>query len=347
MKVDVIIVGQGLAGSMLAWHLLQNQFRVVVIDDSHRGSSSLVAAGLVNPITGKRLVKSWHVEHCLPAALRFYRTLEDVLQKPLYHEKTIIRLFANQQEREQWARRRNQPQYQCYLGGLLEDSDAHIGGFYIQQSGYLDTRELLSGIKDLLRQRDCLIETCVDYDDFTIHAQDVSWKHVRAAHLIFCEGHRIRNNPWFNTLPLQSAQGEILSLKIAQPLPKHIINSGKWVLPIAPDVVKVGATFQWQPLDGIPTAVGRSELLNAFHHLWPANPDYQVIEHVCGVRPGTRDKKPFIGMHPRYAQLGVFNGFGAKGAMWIPYFAERFANFLSGSMRLPDETDIRRFDFSS
>ncbi len=342
MKADVIIVGQGLAGSMLAWHLLQKQIRVVVIDDHHRGSSSLVAAGLVNPITGKRLVKSWNVEECLPAAVRFYHRLEAKWQKPLYHEKTIHRLFSSNQERDLWDRRRQQPQYQSYLGELSE-TDNSFGGCSIRQSGYLNTRELLSGMKILLQQHDCLIESCVNYQDFILQRQSVNWKHISAKRVIFCEGHRVSSNPWFNSLPLQPAQGEILSLKVAKPLPDYIINSGKWLLPIEPDVVKVGATFQWQPLDSVPTDAGKQELLAAYQRLRPASPNYKVIEHVCGVRPGTRDKKPFIGMHPGIYQLGVFNGFGAKGALLIPYYAERFANFLCGLTRLPEETDIDRF----
>ncbi|MGD8592923.1 MAG: FAD-dependent oxidoreductase [Gammaproteobacteria bacterium] len=348
MNVDVIIVGQGLAGSMLAWHLLQKHVRVVVIDDHHRGSSSSVAAGLVNPITGKRLVKSWNVEQCLPAAVRFYRRLEAQWRKPLYHDKTIQRLFNSDQERDLWEQRRQQPQYQPYLGGLSESNNP-FGGCSIRQSGYLNTRELLSGVKVFLKQQklqqhDCLIEACVNYQDFTLHGQGVTWKRISAKRVIFCEGHRIRDNPWFNTLPLQPAQGEILSLKVTKPLPDHIINSGKWLLPIEPDVVKVGATFQWQPLDSVPTDKGKQELLAAYQHLWPASPAYEVIEHVCGVRPGTRDKKPFIGMHPQHSQLGVFNGFGAKGALLIPYYAERFANSLCGLTQLPEETDIARFN---
>jgi glycine/D-amino acid oxidase-like deaminating enzyme len=342
MKADVIIVGQGLAGSMLAWHLLQMQHHVVVLDDHHQGSSSLVAAGLINPITGKRLVKSWQVEPCLPAAMSLYRALEVSLQKPLYHDKTILRLFATQQERELWAQRRADPDYQQYISELSH-TNSPLGGFQIRQSGYLNTAELLSGVKDFLRRQRCLIETRVDYHDFTLHEQEVNWRHIRSKRIIFCEGHRIKDNPWFNSLPLQAAQGEILSLKVANSLPDKIINCGKWLLPLEPDVVKVGATFQWQPLDGVPTTEGKQELLEAYQCLWPASPAYEVIDHVCGVRPGTRDKKPFIGLHPRYPQLGVFNGFGAKGALLIPYYAEKFANFLSGSTRLPEETDITRF----
>jgi len=337
MQAEVLIVGQGLAGSLLAWHLLQRNTRLIVVDDQHRHSASLVAAGLINPITGKRLVKSWNVEQCLPAAMNFYRMLETQWQKPVYHQKTILRLFASQQERELWARRRLQPDYQCYLGNAAGD------GFHILQSGYLNTRDLLLGIRDVLRQRGCFIDACVDYEDITFHSQEVRWRHISAKRIIFCEGHGISNNPWFNALPLQPAQGEILTLKVAAPLPKSIINSGKWLLPIDAQTAKVGATFQWQPLDSIPTAKGKQELLDACQRLWPASPVLEVLDHACGVRPGTRDKKPFIGMHPRIPQIGVFNGFGAKGALLIPYYAERFANYLSGSSQLPEETDIMRF----
>ena len=112
---------------------------------------------------------------------------------------------------------------------------------------------------------------------------------------------------------------------------------------MAQDRVKVGATFQWQPIDGVPSLQGKQALLDAYGQLWPSSHACQVVAHECGVRPGSRDKKPFVGLHPRYPQLGVFNGFGAKGALWIPYYAARFAEFLSGPAYLPPETDIQRF----
>ena len=349
MKVDVIIAGQGLAGSLLAWHLIQKQLHVAVIDDGHRGSSSIVAAGLVNPITGKRLVKSWNVDSCLPAAVRFYRALETALQRPLYHEKSILRLFGGEQEQQVWARRHLQAEYRAYMGDAFESNERWPdtrGGFYIRQSGYLDTRELLAGITRFLQHRRCLIEARIDYRDIQIRPQEVRWQHLRAKRLIFCEGHRISANPWFRCLPLQPAQGEILTLKVDQPLPDHIINSGKWLLPIEPDHIKVGATFSWHPLDGEPTAKGRQELLAAFQRMWPQKQAYKQVAHGCGVRPGTRDKKPFIGMHPRYPQLGVFNGFGAKGALLMPYYADRFAAHISAAAPIPQEVDIRRFELA-
>jgi glycine/D-amino acid oxidase-like deaminating enzyme len=346
MNADVIIVGQGLAGSLLAWQLIQKHFRVIVIDDRHNGSSSLVAAGLMNPVSGKRLLTSWNVDRCLPAALRAYRALEGVLQRPLYHEMPVLRLFDSQQQRDLWEQRRCEPEYQPYFGNGLEsdlNTQNDYGGCYIQQSGYLDTVALLAGIKAFLQRQNSIIEADIHYDDIQLLPGEALCQGIRTKHLLFCEGHRIRHNPWFSGLPLQPAQGEILTLKVPGPVPRHIINRGKWLLPVAQDRVKVGATFQWQPIDGVPTLQGKQVLLDAYRQLWQTSHACQVVAHECGVRPGSRDKKPLIGLHPRYPQLGVFNGFGAKGALWIPYYAAKFAECLSGPANLPPETDIRRF----
>ncbi|HBA65740.1 MAG TPA: FAD-dependent oxidoreductase, partial [Methylococcaceae bacterium] len=57
MDIDFLIVGQGLAGSLLAFELIQRNAQVMVVDDG-RENASEVAAGLINPVTGIRLVKS-------------------------------------------------------------------------------------------------------------------------------------------------------------------------------------------------------------------------------------------------------------------------------------------------
>jgi glycine oxidase len=273
--------------------------------------------------------------------------LESRLNRPLYHQKPILRLFNCAQERAYWEKRRAQAGYQRYLGALADANDTaqSLDGFYIRQSGYLDTKALLGALKDFLRQQQRLLETPLNYADIHISDTGVSWKNIIADRLVFCEGQQIRNNPWFSWLPLQPAQGEILTLRTRHPLPEYIINCGKWLLPLAPDQLKIGATFQWQPLDGKPSAEGKQQLLNACRQLgWESQTD-EVLEQACGVRPGTRDKKPFLGFHPSLPRLGVFNGFGAKGSLWIPYFAALFADYLCGSTKLPNEVDIKRFGF--
>ena len=74
---DYAIVGQGLAGTQLAWRLFQRGKRVVLIDRDEAVTASKAAAGLVNPITGQRINLSWRLHEFLPVALEFYRYVED------------------------------------------------------------------------------------------------------------------------------------------------------------------------------------------------------------------------------------------------------------------------------
>jgi glycine oxidase len=312
MKVDFLIVGQGLAGSILAWHLIQKQCQVLVVDNSRSLSSSAVAAGLINPITGRRLVKSWLLEQCLPVAMQYYAGLE------------AERYAAG-----------------C-SGEPIEDLS---GGFIIREAGYLDTGALLESLKRYLQQRHSYRQDHFDYADLEVRQELVDWRAVTADRIIFCEGSQLGKNPWFSWLPLQSAQGEILTIKVNKPVPERIINRGKWLLPITGDTIKVGATYQWKPLDGAVTKNGKEELLRFFETVYCRGCEYDVLEHLCGIRPGTRDKKPFLGLHSQYPQLGVFNGFGSKGALMIPYFAKIFTDFLCEEQKLPQEVDISRFNY--
>ncbi|MFN7116599.1 MAG: FAD-dependent oxidoreductase [Saprospiraceae bacterium] len=93
-----IIVGQGIAGTLLSYFLLKAGQNVIIIDNHHIGSSSKAAAGIINPITGRHYVKSWRIDELLPFAEQTYHELEKLLQISIYHSRNVIRTFANVKE---------------------------------------------------------------------------------------------------------------------------------------------------------------------------------------------------------------------------------------------------------
>ena len=93
-KVDYIIVGQGLAGSILALTLLQKGKSVMVIDDAKPNTASKIAAGLYNPVVFKRLVKSWLADDLLPYMDSFYPEMEKLLGVEFYFSKRILKPFS-------------------------------------------------------------------------------------------------------------------------------------------------------------------------------------------------------------------------------------------------------------
>jgi glycine/D-amino acid oxidase-like deaminating enzyme len=342
MRVDFLIIGQGLAGSLLGWELLQRGARVLLLD---RGESnaSRVAAGLINPITGMRLVKTPDVDALLPEAVACYRQLEQRFASSFYIEKPLLRLLANGRERQYAEQRCADAAYRDYIDRFMpEDQTAPFGSLLQKRSGYLLTAPLLDRLREFFIARGSYREAELDYAEIALHEDGVQWRDVAAQRVVFCEGYRCRGNPWFSWLPLQPVKGEILTLRGA-PLPDCIVNYGQWLIPLDQDTFRIGATFERERLDEQPTASAERELLANLHKHAPSIAVRAVLKHQAGVRPATQDKQPFLGAHPHRPQLAIFNGFGAKGSLAVPYYARRFADYLLQGAALPANAAIQRY----
>lgn len=346
--VDYILVGGGLAGSILGWRLLQQGASVLIVDNKPVVNASRTAAGLINPITGKRLVKTPNFETLQQEALRLYKELEQQFSKELYFSMPLVRLFRSAEGEQALEKRRRDESYRPYIGDLIQTGtapfNAPFGGFEIRQAGYLDTSRLLDTLHPHFVQQGVLHQADFDYDALTIREDEISWNGYRAKKVIFCEGYKMASNPWFGELPLQGAKGEILSVEIDGLNLKQMVNGGHWLIPREDGSYRIGATHSWHALDEEITEKERNELLDGFHKIVAGNYAPKVVAHRAGVRPATRDRQPFIGIHPQHPQLAIFNGFGAKGSLLIPWHAKRLAAFLAGHGEIPPEADIRRFD---
>jgi glycine/D-amino acid oxidase-like deaminating enzyme len=346
MKVDFLIVGQGLAGSLLAWQLIHLGHCIMIIDNGQENASQ-VAAGLINPITGMRLVKSADIDSFLPIAKHCYAELARFFQQDFYIEKPMLRIFNSDKERSNAEKRLNNSAYQPYLGDMhttIKALKTPFGYLSQQQTGYLLTRPLLKQLKAFF-----IVNQCYQQQEFNI--ADIQfkpllrWQNITAKRIIFCEGYQAMHNPYFNYLPFQPVKGEILTLGHPHSLPDAMLNYGQWLIPLDANKVRIGATFDWKNLNNQPTEQGKTSLLNSFNSVFN-DFRYSLQEHQANVRPCTLDKQPFIGFHPQHPQLAIFNGFGAKGSLQIPYYAQQFANSLIHDTPLPATANIQRHVFS-
>jgi len=348
-KFDFLIIGQGLAGSLLAWRLIKQGKKVLVIDSCFQQTTSRTAAGLINPVTGKRLVKSGDIARYLAEVKKLYSDLSFSFAKEFLFEKQQLKLFQTKDDVLQWQKRKNDEGYTAYLGEQFQGIDnsflkaGSLGGFEQKQCSYLDTVSLLDKLRLFLIKKDSFVKANVDFKDLNIRSDFVEWQGYQAEKAVFCDGYHLQNNPWFSWLPLQPVQGEIITLETDQILPEEIIQFGKWLLPLTKNQFKLGATWQWKPLDGMATEKSFNELTKACYAEFPQLNGAKVIEKKVGIRPATKDKNPFIGQHPELPQLMVFNGFGSKGSLLIPWYSECFAQYLLKGEALPNHVDIKRY----
>jgi len=340
---DTIIVGQGLAGTTLAWQLTEAGQRVLVIDANERVTSSKIAAGLITPITGKRLVLSWNYDQFFPAAQTFYQRVEQLTGQKFFHERIALRLFKSDAEQSDWSVRSQKPEYRRHLAksflNLTDDPvfcTGTIGGFAMD-AAQLDVAAYLEASRAVLHCE----ESVLDWErDVLLGKKGVVVKGHRARYLISCEGYAAACNPHFGWVPFLAAKGDILTVRFHSPIPQFNLHCGVWVAPTAdPEIFRVGSTYDWKTLDQVPSLAARRKIENKLEEF--IRIPYTVMDHQAAVRPIISESKATIGLHRDHDCLGFLNGLGSKGALLAPWYAKCFADFLVHQTPLPEWADLR------
>ncbi len=357
IDAQILIVGQGLAGTLLAYALRARGVRVMVIDDGHRHCASMVAAGLVNPLAGIRFNHAPQTAAWLASAEHTWRTFEHALGIIIWHPLPMLRLFRSAEQVRFWERRRSHGP-DPYAGARLDPHAlpptlrAPHGGFLQSQTGFVDLPTLLAHAREDLRAKGAFVQRAVSAKDISFAGTDsanttdmrVGIADLRGQHLVLCTGAMMKTLPWFEGLPLQPEKGEIIDIESPARLTREIVNAAHWLIPHSRSHYRFGATHSHTFTDGLPTEAGRKALQDGLTGLINDADTVRITRHTAGIRPSTRDRAPLLGTHPRHRTLHVFNGFGGRGCLKIPWYAERFADYLIGKAVLPPEADIRRLE---
>ncbi len=333
-RADILVVGQGLAGTCLAWELERAGIPFELVDHGHASAASLAAAGIINPITGRRLVKSWRVDTLLPAARTFYRELESVLEVPLWRELRVRRLFADDRERCVLAEKRTSGELAPFAGADTAIV-ASVDGFWIESAARVDLPALLWAARARWRSQGRLRESAMAASALAAETDHYDL-------VVDCTGVAGACGGAFECVPWEFSKGEMLELAVDGLALDEVINRRHWVLPLAPGVAWIGATHQPGVLDPTPTAAGRAALEASACSLLPDLP-FTVTGHRAGVRVTLPDKHPVAGRHPLVSRLGVLNGLGAKGALHAPALARQWVNHLTEGVPFDAEVELGRF----
>lgn len=341
--VDYIIVGQGLAGSAIAIRLLNRGKKILVIDRAHGNTSSRIAAGLFNPITGRKMVKSWMADKLFPFLHIHYKEAEALTGNTFFYPMPVYRPFISVEEQNEWMAKSAAPEFvsyidQVYTGQTVAGVSDRFGGLMLKQCGYLNTSAYVDSVKTILNRGDNYAED--DISDSNLHIDDefVSYGRVRAQNVVFCNG--AHQNPWFNWLPVKPLKGETIMVDVDLD-PSMIVNRGVYVVPAAGGRWRVGATYNYTDNTTVVTTSSRLELEEKFAEL--ITRPYTVKGQECGFRPTTPDRRPLLGRHPEIKRVWIFNGMGTKGVSLAPYFAELLIRSIENGEALNKDVDIERY----
>lgn len=332
---DFLIIGHGLAGSVLAHKLRENGHKVTVFDNHKSHSASNVSVGLVNPLIGPKLNPPENIIPCLSENKLFFASLEKAWGESFYKSIYLHRIFKTEQQRDLWLKKLNNSVANIFTGSLI-NSDAWerqkvlapFGSGHTKNAYKLDVKKFLKISKEVLKSSDSWESGCY-----------TNIKKSKKQTVIFCEGFRVIENDLFNNLPFAPARGEVIKIKSAL---KLALNNGSWHLPTDEKTAQIGSNWDHTNFTCGPTEIGKSEIFKncSFYNF----KNTKVINHLSGVRSGTIDRNPIIGEHEIEKNCFIFNGFGSRGTATIPYYANKLIDLISHKKPIPQEANLLRFN---
>lgn len=324
-----MIVGHGLAGAILAQTFAKHGTTVHVAEADLPHHASPIAAGLVNPLIGPKLNPPFDIEKCLQAIRKLNDFFSRKFGESFYENLSLHRIFRNQEQANIW-----------------KSNPSKISNFY-EKAEIIDPKETTMkapfgiGITKCLRLR---IQSFLEFSKHSLIESD-QWKQGSHTYddqgydiIIFCEGFRSAQNPWFSYLPFAPVRGEILEIEKKL---SFAASNGTWAIPQSSTSFLAGSTWDHSGLEKGPTAEGKKKILNDLDFLNLNS--LELLSHGSGVRNGTRDRNPIIGPHPQNQKVIIFNGFGSRGATTIPLYALKLVEFILEKRPLPDHLNLNRF----
>ncbi|MFN7326832.1 MAG: NAD(P)/FAD-dependent oxidoreductase [Chitinophagales bacterium] len=336
--MKILVVGQGVAGAVLALTLSRGGMETWIVDQDRPGSASKLAAGVVNPVTGKRYALSWNFHSFFPFAKQFYHQLEAATGQKIWFDYPILRMLGSPLEWNEWNLRAGKPEFNGWM--TTTDSAGKWGphiqpGFnygLLEQAGRADFQALTRISK----------ATHPSYSAGWLEEEAMEAALNEFDRVILCEGAFAAARPYFPEIPWNAAKGERLIIRlenteaIEQMLKKQIL-----LAPYGEQLFWAGANYDWNLENPSPTLEGKAFLTAEVKTMIKC--PFKVEAHDAGIRPVVKDRRPVLGWSTQNPRVGIFNGMASKGALLAPFWANHLLLNLTEGQPIDPEVQVQRF----
>lgn len=344
-KVKYLIIGQGLVGTWMSYHIEKAGHSFKVINDPSMPTATSVASGVMNPVTGRRIVQTWMIETILPYAVKQYQAIGEKLNIQIIQKAPVILIHPSQQMKDSFEYRMEHENIYLFKQDPSKWTPyfkTPFGTGAIDECYWMDLNKMTSHWQQYLQLSDKYIAAQFDVNEIKFTANTVIWKNLEAEIIIFCDGIHSMHNPYFKALPFAPNKGEALIIKVPGLSNNHIYKNNVSVVPWKDDLFWVGSSYEWKFTNLNPSESFKEKMiqnLNEFMEL-----PYTVVDHITGIRPANTERRPFVGAHPVYPQLAICNGMGTKGCSLSPYFTMQLLNHIEHAATIEPEASLTRFE---
>jgi len=315
------------------------------VNDSHTAAASHVASGVINPVTGRRIVQTWMIDTFLPFALNAYSDLGAQLNANIVKEAPVVLIHPSLQMQESFEYRYEHENVYLQKNNA-SDFEACMytpfGTGQINQTIWIDLNLMITEWRQQLINNTQYIDAKFDIADLQITNEGVSWNEIQANRILFCDGIASMENSYFKMLPFAPNKGEALIVEIKDLPNQAIYKNNMTIVPWKDQLFWVGSNYEWEFTDTKPSIDFRNKMEMALRQLLKI--PFNVVDHIAGIRPANQERRPFVGLHPSYPAIGICNGMGTKGCSLAPYFAHQLIAHCEQGSPIHPEASLERFE---
>jgi glycine/D-amino acid oxidase-like deaminating enzyme len=347
MKADYLIIGQGICGTFLSYYLQKAGKTIFVVDEAQPFSATKVASGVINPVTGRRVVTTWMIETLLPFAWEACNSIGNEFAETIIEQKNTISFAPSYQMKETYEKRMSEAG--SYIKPVA-DNEAYkqyfnyiFDCYSIEPTYLINLYPLLKGWRIKLAESKSLSDESFDISMLAVHEDHITYKNIIAEKIVFCNGVNTFNYDYWKNLPYVYNKGQALIVDVPDLPATNIYKYGALSLvPWYDGLWWVGSSYENEFETTEPTHAFLENMGKQLHSI--LNIPFTVIDHLSSIRPATLERRPFVGLHPQYNVIGIFNGMGTKGCSLAPYFAKQFADHLVYGKPIDALADVKRFN---
>lgn len=350
LRTEILVIGAGIAGAAAAYHLSQ-RWDVLVVDRAGIGlGASGAAAGLVNPLPGRRARPVWRAREAIDSVDELIDIVGDEVR---IGNKGILRPALDSAQARRF---KESASLHSDLSVWMEASQieerwpelrASYGALFVHRGKALMISELCRRLLQNVDVRSGWTLTDFEEEEQAIRARltsDQGQIMVSANFMLLATGAEFSMLEKTHDLLLHGVKGQTISAELADPLPQdhpHVAGSGYIVAENERRIV-LGSTYEHDFMDDKPTSEATAAILEKTSRLLPLIESARVLEAQAGVRatvPGTR--LPMIGPLPRHHRAWIYSGLGTKGVLMASLLSRELSSWLKNPETIPDELQPR------
>jgi len=345
---QLLIVGGGLAGTLLALECYDRGIDFIWITTNHIPAASNAAYGICNPVHIRNMVLAWRADELYQTAATSFKKWTKQLGVEAYFAMPVNHLITDNDELVGWRQSTETTDLWKYTTGLPTHqfhtclNPSFIAEVKINHCFYLNVPLFIAAAKKKLTNH--IVDVEVSWNDLTDTGEGVTYLNKIYKKVIIADGSYATNNPFFTYIPFNLCKGEALKVKIEGLEMNEAIHKKLMLIPLGNNEFICGATYEWKDLSFNITQAGKNELLDQLQQILGNKYQIEVLEQRAGVRPTMPDRRPAVGWHPVYKNIGMLNGLGTKGLILGPAAVKNLIDNIQNSTPIWGDWDVKRFN---